>query len=472
MVLRTGVFSNQGLLENSAKLDGAEKITSSTAKCCYSDQNVKLAQSKEVPMEKEPGTASLQQRPKKGLSISDIPVKSSGNKDKKRFEEDELKATNLKFANLDGVDAVESKNLLSSSSNEKTACTLNIQEAPATPAEAPCPLIIQEAPATPAEAPGTLNLQEAPTISAEAPCTLISEKAPANPAEAPHSLSHQETPTYQAEVPDTFNCLKTKDSIIRIPPAGSKEKAIPTFLFFPSGRPAASLETLNSFLSQLQQTNFSSSGNLSSSPEIQEASKENPQEAAAFVNSTNVESNQEIIPKFRSPCSQATILPEFNTQQNSMKRKRLEPVKTAPKRISRLQRIEEHLINQSLFSYSLTQAIEEDSSTPQSVWDPGGKLPKRVSKLSIGIKWNGQLTESGASHPSSTAFSDLQSNGYQVDQDVEPIERALLGSVLGIYCIPTVIDIIATGPQQRAPILLSLPTQSIVPYPTQPQTNY
>jgi hypothetical protein len=47
-------------------------------------------------------------------------------------------------------------------------------------------------------------------------------------------------------------------------------------------------------------------------------------------------------------------------------------------------------------------------------------------------------------HPSSTAFSDLQSNGYQVDQDVEPIERALLGSVLGIYCIPTVIDIIAT----------------------------
>ncbi|EFX79361.1 hypothetical protein DAPPUDRAFT_245045 [Daphnia pulex] len=295
-------------LENSAKLDGAEKITSSTTKNCYSDQNVKSAQSKEVPMEKEPGTASLQQRPKKGLSISDIPVKSSGNKDKKRFEEDELKATNLKFSNLDGEDAVESKNLLSSSSNKKTACTLNIQEAPATPAEAPCPLIIQEA----------------PTISAEAPCALISEKAPANPAEAPRSLSHQETPTYQAEVPDTLNCLKTKDSIIRIPPAGSKEKAIPTFLFFPSGRPAASLETLNSFLSQLQQTNFSSSGNLSSSPEIQEASKENPQEAAAID-------------------------------------------------------------------------IEEDSSTPQSVWDPGGKLPKRVSKLSIGIKWNGQLTESGAS---------------------------------------------------------------------------
>jgi hypothetical protein len=52
-------------LENSAKLDGAEKITSSTAKSCYSDQNVKSAQSKEVPMEKEPGTASLQQRPKK-----------------------------------------------------------------------------------------------------------------------------------------------------------------------------------------------------------------------------------------------------------------------------------------------------------------------------------------------------------------------------------------------------------------------
>jgi hypothetical protein len=56
---------------------------------------------------------------KKGLSISDLPVQSSGNKDKKRFEEDELKATNLKFANLDGVDAVESKNLLSSSSNKK-----------------------------------------------------------------------------------------------------------------------------------------------------------------------------------------------------------------------------------------------------------------------------------------------------------------------------------------------------------------
>ncbi|EFX65965.1 hypothetical protein DAPPUDRAFT_332673 [Daphnia pulex] len=265
--------------------------------------------------------------------------------------------------------------------NTKTACTLIIQEAPATPAEAPCPLVIQEAPASPAEAPGTLNLQEAPTISAEAPCALISEKAPANPAEAPHSLGHQETPTFQAEVPDTLNCLKTKDSFTRIPPAGSKEKAIYTFLSFPSGRPAASLEILNSFPSQLKQTNFSSSGNLS--PEIQEASKENPQEAAAIVNSTKVESNQEIIPKFRSPCSQAAILPEFANQQNSMKRKRLEPVKPAPS-------IEEHLINQSLFSYSLTQAIEEDSSTPQS------------------------------------------------------------------------------GPQQRAPILLSLPTQSIVPYPTQP----
>jgi hypothetical protein len=148
---------------------------------------------------------------------------------------------------------------------------------------------------------------------------------------------------------------------------------------------------------------------LSSSPEIQEASKENPQEAAAFVNSTNVESNQEIIPKFRSPCSQAAILPEFSSQQNSIKRKRLEKVKPAPKRLSRSPSIEEHLINQSLFSYSLTQvpnkivshllknilvfqAIEEDSNTHQSVWDPGGKLPKRVSKLSIGIKWNGQLT--------------------------------------------------------------------------------
>jgi hypothetical protein len=148
---------------------------------------------------------------------------------------------------------------------------------------------------------------------------------------------------------------------------------------------------------------------LSSSPEIQEASKENPQQAAAFVNSTNVESNQEIIPKFRSPCSQSTILPEFASQQNSMKRKRLKPVKPAPKRLSRSPSIEEHLINQSLFSYSLTQvpnkivshllknilvlkAIEEDSNTHQSVWDPGGKLPKRVSKLSIGIKWNGQLT--------------------------------------------------------------------------------
>jgi hypothetical protein len=32
----------------------------------------------------------------------------------------------------------------------------------------------------------------------------------------------------------------------------------------------------------------------------------------------------------------------------------------------------------------------------------------------------------------------------QVDQDVEPIERALLGSMLGIYCIPTVTDTIAT----------------------------
>jgi hypothetical protein len=94
-----------------------------------------------------------------------------------------------------------------------------------------------------------------------------------------------------------------------------------------------------------------------------------------------------------------------------MKRKRLKPVKPAPKRLSRSPSIEEHLINHSLFSYSLTQvpnkiishllnnilvlkamAIEEDSNTHQSVWDPGGKLPKRVSKLSIGIKWNGQLT--------------------------------------------------------------------------------
>jgi hypothetical protein len=208
---------------------------------------------------------------------------------------------------------------------------------------------------------------------------------------------------------------------------------------------------------------------LSSSPEIQEASKENPQQAAAFVNSTNVESNQEIIPKFRSPCSQAAILPEFSSQQNSIKRKRLEKVKPAPKRLSRSPSIEEHLINQSLFSYSLTQvpnkivshllknilvfqAIEEDSNTHQSVWDPGGKLPKRVSKLS---KSNGmdyhlnpepvnETAPLNPGHPSSTAFLDLQSNGYQVDQDVEPIERALLGSVLGIYCIPTVIDIIAT----------------------------
>jgi hypothetical protein len=103
-------------------------------------------------------------------------------------------------------------------------------------------------------------------------------------------------------------------------------------------------------------------------------------------------------------------------QQNSMKRKRLEPVKPAPKHISRLPSIEEHLINQLLFSYSLTQvpnkivshllknilvlkAIAEDSNTHQLVWDPGGKLPKSQPTLNRNqMEWtiNGirsQLTE-------------------------------------------------------------------------------
>jgi hypothetical protein len=267
---------------------------------------------------------------------------------------------------------VESKNLLSSSCKEKTAC-IPIS------AEPPC----------------TLNLQEAPTISAEAPCALISEEAPANPAEALRSLIQQEAPTYQAEAPCTLVCLKTKDSSTRIPPDGSKEEAISAFS--PPGRPAASLETLKPFPSEPKQPDFSLSGNSYSSPETQEASKEDPQQAAEIVNSTNTASKKEIIPKFRSPCSQATILPEFATQQHSPKRKRLEPVKPAPQLITRSPTKKEHLIDQSLFSNSLIQAIENNSRTQQLVWDPGGKVPKRVSKLSLGSKWNRQLTGSGAS---------------------------------------------------------------------------
>ena len=302
---------------------------------------------KKIPMEEEAGSTSVQQRPKKGLSISDVPVVSIE----------------------DGMEAVEPKILSSSSRNQKTACTLNQQEAPAYQAEAPCSLIIQEAPATPAEAP----------------CFLISEKAPANPAEAPQSLIQQEAPTYQAEAPCTIHCLITKDSCIRITPADSKEEA-DSVPFFPPGRPAASLEAL----------------------------KEDRQQAAAFVNSTSAASNQKVVPKFRSQCSQATIFPEFSTHQHSLKRKRLEPVKPAPQRITRSPIKEEDFINQSLFSKWLTQvpnkhvslqlktilvlkAIKENPSAHQSVWDPGGKLPKRVNKISLGNKWNGRLTESGAS---------------------------------------------------------------------------
>jgi hypothetical protein len=82
-------------------------------------------------MEEDPGRTSVQQRPKKELSISDVPVVSIEN----------------------GIEAVEPKILSSSSSNQKTACTLNQQEAPAYRAEASCFLILEEAPATPAEAP-------------------------------------------------------------------------------------------------------------------------------------------------------------------------------------------------------------------------------------------------------------------------------------------------------------------------------
>jgi hypothetical protein len=142
--------------------------------------------------------------------------------------------------------------------------------------------------------------------------------------------------------------------------------------------------------------------------------KEDPQQDAAFVNSKSAASNQEIIPKFRSPCSQASIFPEFATHQHLLKRKRLEPVKPAPQRITRSPIKEEDFIDQSLFSKWLTQvpnkhvslqlktilvlkAIKENPSAHQSVWDPGGKLPKRVNKISLGNKWNGRLTESGAS---------------------------------------------------------------------------
>jgi hypothetical protein len=341
--------------EYTAELDGAEKI----------------------PMEEEAGRTSVQQRPKKGLSISDVPVVSIE----------------------DGMEAVEPKILSSSSRNQKTACTLNQQEAPAYQAEAPCSLIFQEAPATPAEAPCSLTIQEAratpakapsflnsekaPANLAEAPCILDSEKAPANPAEAPQSLTQKEAPSYQAEAP-CLHCLITKDSCIRITPADSKEEA-DSVPFFPPGRPAASLEAL----------------------------KEDRQQAAAFVNSTSAASNQKVVPKFRSPCSQATIFPEFSTHQHSLKRKRLEPVKPASQRITRSTIKKEDFIDQS-FSKWFTQvpnkhvslqlktilvlkAIKENSSTHQSVWDPGGKLPKRVNQLSLGNKWNGHLTESGAS---------------------------------------------------------------------------
>jgi hypothetical protein len=312
-----------------------------------SEYTAELEGAEKIPMEEEAGSTSVQQRPKKGLSISDVPVVSIE----------------------DGMEAVEPKILSSSSRNQKTACTLNQQEAPAYQAEAPCSLIIQEAPATPAEAP----------------CFLISEKAPANPAEAPQSLIQQEAPTYQAEAPCTIHCLITKDSCIRITPADSKEEA-DSVLFFSPGRPAASLEAL----------------------------KEDPQQDAAFVNSKSAASNQEIIPKFRSPCSQASIFTEFATHQHLLKRKRLEPVIPAPQRITRSPIKEEDFIDQSLFSKWLTQvpnkhvslqlktilvlkAIKENPSAHQSVWDPGGKLPKRVNKISLGNKWNGRLTESGAS---------------------------------------------------------------------------
>jgi hypothetical protein len=322
---------------------------------------------KKIPMEEEAGSTSVQQRPKKGLSISEVPVVSIE----------------------DGMEAVEPKILSSSSSNQKTACTLNQQEAPAFQAEAPCSLIFQEAPAAPAEAPWSLIIQETPSSPiyqeassklAEAPCILDSEKAQANQAEAPRSLIQQEAQTYQEEAPCTLNCLITKDSCIRITPADSKEEA-DSVPFFPPGRPAASLEAL----------------------------KEDRQQAAAFVNSTSAASNQKVVPKFRSPCSQATNLPEFTTHQHL-----LEPVKPAPQRITRSLIKEEDFIDQSLFSKWLTQVpnknvslqlktilmlktIKENSSTHQSVWDPGGKLPKRVSQLSLGNKWNGRLTESGAS---------------------------------------------------------------------------
>ncbi|EFX63008.1 hypothetical protein DAPPUDRAFT_269242 [Daphnia pulex] len=436
-------------------------VSSLTTESC-SFPNTSSYQSKEniQTEEKETGTASLPHPLKKGDSLSDSPDGPDGYPDKKRklsktgwsrknhiinrkkllqrpkrqispvkrspdgkgaWSSQSLTTTKKRTINLRYSDAVESKNLLSSSSNKKTACTLNIQEAPATPAEAPCPLIIQEA----------------PTILAEAPCALISEKAPANPAEAPRSLSHQETPTYQAEVPDTLNCLKTKDSIIRIPPAGSKEKAILTFLFFPSGRPAASLETLNSFLSQLQQTNFSSSGNLSSSPEIQEASKENPQQAAAFVNSTIVASNQEVIPKFRSPCRQSTILPEFASQQNSMKRKRLEPVKTAPKRISR--RFQHTTIGMG-FWWQTSKESQQTLNRNQIEWTING-IRSQLTK---------QLLLIQAIH--------LQPH-FQISNPTDIKSIRMSSQLNGLYW---------GGPQQSAPNLLSLPTQSIVSYPTQP----
>jgi hypothetical protein len=125
--------------------------------------------------------------------------------------------------------------------------------------------------------------------------------------------------------------------------------------------------------------------------------KEDRQQAAAFVNSTSAASNQKVVPKFRSPCSQATIFPEFSTHQHSLKRKRLEPVKPASQRITRSTIKKEDFIDQS-FSKWFTQvpnkhvslqlktilvlkAIKENSSTHQSVWDPGGKLPKSQQTL-------------------------------------------------------------------------------------------
>jgi hypothetical protein len=90
------------------------QITSSFAASSQNKKKIFSIQANQTPMKKKTGTASLQ-IPPPGASFLDAPTRFSGETDIKRFEKEELIATNFdlslfwkieNFKNLEGADAV------------------------------------------------------------------------------------------------------------------------------------------------------------------------------------------------------------------------------------------------------------------------------------------------------------------------------------------------------------------------------